>query len=71
MLLSKGFADGKAAGQVSKRLQSGEELDLRVEGNAFGLWLDGEAVAQSPSFDDAAVRDTAMERLRAALAPQE
>ncbi|MNZ69114.1 Tryptophan--tRNA ligase [compost metagenome] len=71
LLLSKGFADGKAAGQVSKRLQAGEELDLRVEGNAFGLWLDGEAVAQSLSFADAATRDAAMERLRAALAPQE
>ncbi|WP_271410845.1 tryptophan--tRNA ligase [Pseudomonas sp. Q1-7] len=71
LLLSRSFADGKAAGQISKRLQSGDELDLRVDGEGFGIWLDGEQVAASPSFADSAARDTAIERLYAALAPQE
>ena len=71
LLLSNAFADGKSAGAVSKRLQGGEALDLRVEGNAFALWLDGAAVAQSPEFADAASRDAAIERVREALAPQD
>jgi tryptophanyl-tRNA synthetase len=71
LLLSSAFADGKMAGQVSKRLQSGDELDLRVEGETFGLWLDDAQVATSPAFADAAARDAAIQRLYAALAPQE
>ncbi|MND47517.1 Tryptophan--tRNA ligase [compost metagenome] len=71
LLLSSAFADGKTAGQVSKRLQSGDELDLRVEGETFGLWLDDAQVAISPAFTDAAARDAAIQRLYAALAPQE
>ncbi|AOE83647.1 tryptophan--tRNA ligase [Pseudomonas sp. TCU-HL1] len=71
LLLSRSFADGKSAGQVSKRLQSGDELDLRVEGEAFGLWLDDEQVATSPAFADDASRDAAIQRLYTALAPQE
>ncbi|HEX2011601.1 MAG TPA: tryptophan--tRNA ligase [Roseateles sp.] len=71
LLLSSAFADGKTAGQVSKRLQSGDELDLRVEGETFGLWLDDAQVATSPAFADAAARDAAIQRLYAALAPQE
>ncbi|MBC9252127.1 tryptophan--tRNA ligase [Pseudomonas alcaligenes] len=71
LLLSKSFADGKAAGQVSKRLQSGEALDVREQGAAFALWLDGEAVGESPAFADAASREAAIARLREALAPQE
>ncbi len=71
LLLSRSFADGKAAGQISKRLQAGDELDLRVEGETFGIWLDDEQVAASPAFADAAARDAAIQRLYAALAPQE
>jgi tryptophanyl-tRNA synthetase len=71
LLLSRSFADGKAAGQASKRLQSGDELDLRVEEDAFGIWLDDEQVASSPAFADAAARDAAIQRLYSALAPQE
>jgi len=71
LLLSKSFADGKAAGQVSKRLQSGETLDVRTEGQAFSVWLDGESVCDSPAFADAAALDVAIARLREALAPQE
>lgn len=70
LLLSKHFADGKTAGQVSKRLQDGSELDVRSEGNAFAVWLDGEAVGDSPQFADAAARDQAVQQLRDALAPQ-
>ena len=71
LLLSICFADGKAAGLVSKRLQSGEALDLRVQGAGFALWLDAECVAQSPDFADAASLDAAMVALRDALKPQE
>ncbi|MBG6475960.1 tryptophan--tRNA ligase [Pseudomonas aeruginosa] len=71
LLLSRAFADGKAAGAGSKRLLAGETADLRAEGNAFGLWRDGAAGAQSPAFANAAARDAAIERTREALAPQE
>lgn len=71
LLLSKSFADGKAAGQASKRLQSGEALDVRAEGQAFSLWLDGEVVGDSPAFADAAELEAAIARLREALTPQE
>jgi len=71
LLLSSAFADGKAAGQVTKRLQAGEALDIRVDGNAFAVWLDGAAVAQSPAFADVQACEQAIERLREALAPQD
>ncbi|TBU96656.1 tryptophan--tRNA ligase [Phytopseudomonas dryadis] len=71
LLLSPSFADGKAAGQVSKRLQAGEALDIRVQGNAFGLWLDGQRVGESPAFADVASTEAAIARLREALAPEE
>jgi tryptophanyl-tRNA synthetase len=71
LLLSRSFADGKVAGQASKRLQSGEALDVREQGEGFGLWLDGELVGESPAFADAAARDAGIARLREALAPQE
>jgi len=69
LLLSRNFADGKAAGAVTKQLQSGQELDLRTEGNAFGIWLDGACVADSPDFADASARDAAVDALRIALTP--
>ena len=71
LLLSKCFADGKSAGQVSKRLQSGEALDLREQGEGFALWLDAECIAESPAFADAAACQAAIQRLREALAPAE
>lgn len=70
LLLSKNFADGKTAGQVSKRLQDGSALDVRVDGNGFAVWLGDEAVAHSPQFADAAACEQAIEQLRDALAPQ-
>ncbi|WP_434772495.1 tryptophan--tRNA ligase [Pseudomonas entomophila] len=69
LLLSRRFADGKAAGAVSKRLQQGDALDLRAEAKGFSVWLDGEQVADSPTFADVAARDRAIEGLRAALQP--
>ncbi|UUY08789.1 tryptophan--tRNA ligase [Pseudomonas sp. J452] len=71
LLLSKSFADGKAAGQASKRLQSGEALDVREHGEAFALWLDGELIGESPAFANAGAREAGIARLREALAPQE
>ncbi|WP_122662748.1 tryptophan--tRNA ligase [Pseudomonas viridiflava] len=71
LLLSRNFADGKAAGAVSKQLQQGGELDVRAEADSFTLWLDGQCVADSPAFADAAARDTAIESLKSALAPQQ
>ncbi|MFJ4196567.1 tryptophan--tRNA ligase [Pseudomonas sp. NPDC089534] len=69
LLLSRNFADGKAAGQVTKQLQSGQALDVRSEGLAFTVWLEGECVGDSPAFADAAARDAAVEALRIALTP--
>jgi len=71
LLLSRNFADGKAAGVVTKQLQQGGELDLRSEGDRFTLWLDGQRVADSPEFADAASRDAAIQSLKLALAPQQ
>ncbi|GLK89193.1 tryptophan--tRNA ligase [Pseudomonas turukhanskensis] len=70
LLLSKNFADGKTAGQVSKRLQDGSVLDVRVDGNGFAVWLDDEAVGQSPQFADTAACEQAVAQLRETLAPQ-
>lgn len=69
LLLSRHFADGKAAGAVTKQLQTGQALDLRSEALGFSVWLDGECVADSPAFADAAARDAAIDALRIALTP--
>ncbi|MDG9923775.1 MULTISPECIES: tryptophan--tRNA ligase [unclassified Pseudomonas] len=71
LLLSKSFADGKAAGQASKALQSGAALDVRGEGQVFSVWLGDERVGESPAFTDANALEAAIERLREALTPQE
>ncbi|WP_339526841.1 tryptophan--tRNA ligase [Pseudomonas sp. EL_65y_Pfl2_R96] len=69
LLLSRHFADGKTAGQVTKQLQSGQPLDVRSEDLNFSVWLEGECVADSPAFADSAVRDAAIDALRVALTP--
>ena len=71
LLLSKSFADGKAAGQASKALQSGDELDVRSEGLSFSVWLGDEQIGDSPAFADAGALQQAIARLHEALAPQE
>lgn len=69
LLLSRNFADGKTAGAVTKQLQAGQELDLRSEDLSFSVWLEGECVADSPTFADSAARDAAIDALRVALTP--
>lgn len=71
LLLSKSFADGKAAGQASKALQSGAELDVRSEGMSFSVWLGDEQIGDSPAFADDGALQQAIARLHEALAPQE
>lgn len=71
LLLSRNFADGKTAGAVTKQLQTGQELDLRSEDLSFSVWLEGECVADSPTFADSAARDAAIEALRIALSPSQ
>lgn len=71
LLLSKSFADGKAAGQASKALQSGVELDVRSAGLSFSVWLGDEQIGDSPAFADASALQQAIARLHEALAPQE
>ena len=69
LLLSRNFADGKAAGAVTKQLQAGQALDLRSDNLSFSVWLEGECVADSPTFADSAARDVAIDALRVALTP--
>ena len=69
LLLSRNFADGKAAGQVTKQLQAGEALDIRPQDLSFSVWLHDACVADSPAFADSAARDAAIEALRVALVP--
>ncbi|WP_043309124.1 tryptophan--tRNA ligase [Pseudomonas sp. ML96] len=71
LLLSRSFADGKAAGQASKALQSGAALDVRGEGEVFSVWLSDERIGESPAFADANALEAAIERLRETLTPQE
>lgn len=71
LLLSEPFADGKTAGQVSKRLQSGAELDVRLQDGGFSLCLDDACVATSPAYADEQACQQAISRLREALAPQD
>ncbi|MGH8448703.1 tryptophan--tRNA ligase [Pseudomonas sp.] len=71
LLLSRHFADGKAAGAVTKQLQSGDVLDVRTEALGFSVWLDGAAMADSAEFADETSRDAAVAALRVALTPVE
>ncbi|MDE1166869.1 MAG: tryptophan--tRNA ligase [Pseudomonas sp.] len=71
LLLSRNFADGKAAGAATKQLQSGAALDVRSEGNGFTVWLADACVGDSPEFADAPARDAAIEALKLALQPQQ
>lgn len=54
---------------MTKQLQAGRALDLRSEALSFSVWLEGECVADSPAFADAATRDAAIDALRVALTP--
>ncbi|EIM00664.1 MULTISPECIES: tryptophan--tRNA ligase [Rhodanobacter] len=69
LLLSKPFADPKAAGALQKRLGAlgavAAVLQLRAQG--MSLELDGETVASTPDYRDEQARDEALAQLRAAL----
>jgi tryptophanyl-tRNA synthetase len=69
LLLSEPFADPKAAGLLQKRLRAlgGAAAELVADGQGARLRLDGEAVAATPSYADAAARDAALQRLRGTL----
>lgn len=71
LLLSRPFADPKAAGAISQQLvaQGADALELRAdEGDRFTLWMDGQCLADSPAYADPDARDAAMLRLRDAIA---
>jgi tryptophanyl-tRNA synthetase len=66
LLSSIGYADPKAAGAVVKRMQS-EDIEVKAEGASYAAVVDGVAVAQGPAGQDAAARDAALEKTRAAM----
>ena len=63
VLLSSGFADGRAAGMVLKALQAGE-LELRIDGLQLLALHNGEQVAQSAVLADEAACQQALEAVR-------
>jgi len=69
LLLSKPFADPKAAGALQKRLkaQGAAAAVLRVRPLGVSLELDGEAMASTPDYRDGQARDEALVRLHEAL----
>ncbi|WP_447736784.1 tryptophan--tRNA ligase [Rhodanobacter soli] len=69
LLLSKSFADPKAAGALQKQLKASGAAAavLRVRPLGVSLELDGEAVASTPDCRDAQARDEALARLHEAL----
>jgi tryptophanyl-tRNA synthetase len=69
LLLSRPFADPKAAGALQKRLKSlgAAAAVVALQPQGFALELHGEAIAFSPPHADAAARDQALARLREAL----
>ena len=72
LLLSKAFADGRAAGVASKHVQTAQnDLDVRVDGHQLAVWLDGECIAQSAQYTSDAACQAALGELRNALANDE
>lgn len=69
LLLSRGFADPKAVGVVTRQLleQGVDALDLRVDADQFSVWLDAEALASSPEYATAEALEAAQVALRQAL----
>jgi tryptophanyl-tRNA synthetase len=69
LLLSKSFADPKAAGALQKRLKAlgATSAVLRIRPLGVSLELDGEAVAGTPDYRDERARDDALARLHEAL----
>ncbi|WP_022966525.1 tryptophan--tRNA ligase [Denitrificimonas caeni] len=72
LLLSKAFADGRAAGMASKHVQTAQDdLDIRQADQQLSVWLEDECIAQSQQYatDDACAE--ALAELRSALASDE
>jgi len=69
LLLSSSFSEPKAAGITQKRLKSlGSTAAIWQKcGNAMTLELDGEVIASTPEFADAAAREQALAQLGEAL----
>jgi len=69
LLLSKSFADPKAAGTWQKKLKGAGATAavLQVQPRALHLELDGEFVGSTPEYGDEPARDGALARLREAL----
>ena len=69
LLLSKAFAEPKAAGALRQRLTTlgGGAAVFQLQPTHMSLQLDGESVAQSPHYPDVTARDEAMANLRDAL----
>jgi tryptophanyl-tRNA synthetase len=70
LLLSRAFADPKAAGQASRLLSNdGSDDALKpIDASRFAFLQENEALATSAEFTELAKRDAAIERTRAALA---
>ena len=71
LLLSRPFTDPKAIGACSQRLiaEGVDALELRADDDdRFTLWLDGECLAESPSYATSELLEAAMLRLRQAMA---
>ncbi len=69
LLLSKPFADPKAAGALQKQLKAlgAAAAVLQIQPLGMSLELDGEAVASTPGYRDGQARDEALAQLREAL----
>lgn len=72
LLLSKAFADGRAAGIASKHVQTAQgDLDVRQVDQQLSVWLDGECIAQSSHYASTEACDAARDELRNALTSDE
>ncbi len=72
LLLSKAFADGRAAGVASKYVQTAQdELDVRQADQQLSVWLEGECIAQSSQYASIEACQAALDELRNALASDE
>ncbi len=69
LLLSRSFADPKAAGALQKRIKElgAASAVVQVQPLSLVLELDGEHVAVTPDYDGEQTRDEALIRLRGAL----
>ena len=69
LLLSKPFADPKAAGALQKQLKTlgAAAAVLQIRPLGMSLQLDGEAVASTPDYRDEQARDDALAQLHEAL----